>query len=65
MDKNIEAEYLARRFHEIYEALASDFNYTTRLESRCDWKDVPTKQKELMIAAAREILTTVFHIEKY
>ena len=56
----IEAEYLARRFHEIYEALADNFNYKTRLDSRCDWKDVPQKQRELMIATAREILTTVF-----
>lgn len=50
-------ERLARRFHEIYEALADNFGYKTRLESRCDWKDVPEKQKELMRATAKEIMT--------
>ena len=50
------AEELARLFHETYEELAPDFDYETRKASRKPWKDVPDRNKKLMIAVAEKIL---------
>jgi len=47
-------EYLARRFHEIYERLAPDFGYETRKETREFDKETPNGK--LMIAVCREII---------
>jgi hypothetical protein len=48
-------EYLARRFHEIYEELAPQYNYETRKESAVSWDNVPENNKNLMIAVCNEI----------
>jgi hypothetical protein len=52
----MEAEQLARLFHETYERLAPDFGYETRRESAVPWESVPANNKALMIAVAQEIL---------
>jgi hypothetical protein len=49
-------EALARRFHEEYERLAPSFGYQTREASAVPWADVPSANKSLMVAVAREIL---------
>lgn len=51
------AEVLAERFHETYEDLAPQFGYQTREASRVPWRDVPERNKQLMIAVADQILT--------
>lgn len=43
-------EFTARRFHEVYEALAPTFGYETRTESKVEWADLPTDNRQLMIA---------------
>ena len=58
------AEQLAQLFHETYEELAPDFGYKTREASRRPWKDVPEKNKKLMIAVAERILSYQCDIEK-
>jgi hypothetical protein len=50
------AEALAKRFHELYEALAPSFAYETRKESAVQWEDVPEKNRKLMIAVCGHIL---------
>jgi len=55
----IDAEALARMFHETYERLAPSFGYETRKDSAVPWEDVPEKNKKLMIAVAGEILKTL------
>ena len=52
----MEAEQLARLFHETYEELAPDFSYKTREASAKPWKDVPENNRKLMIAVAEKIL---------
>lgn len=44
-----EANWVAQRFHETYEALAPNHGYETRKESRRRWVDVPDKNKALMV----------------
>lgn len=51
-----EAEQLAQRFHETYESLAPKFGYETRKESAVEWKDVPDKNRCLMIATCASLL---------
>lgn len=51
-----EPEEVARFFHETYERLAPDFGYSTRKDSAVQWKDVPEKNKQLMIAVASEVI---------
>ena len=51
-----DAETLARWFHETYERLALIYHYGTRPESAVPWEDVPTLNKALMIATAKELL---------
>ena len=53
----MEAEQLARLFHETYEELAPNFNYETRKASAKPWEDVPENNKKLMIAVAEKILS--------
>ena len=50
------AEQLAQLFHETYEELAPSFGYQTRKASARPWKNVPKKNKQLMIAVAKQIL---------
>lgn len=52
------AELLAQRFHETYERLAPNYGYQTRRDSAVPWDDVPTHNKQLMIATARELIRT-------
>ena len=49
-------EQLAQKFHELYETLAPQFNYTTRKASAKPWTDVPENNRNLMIAVCGEIL---------
>ncbi len=51
-----EAEELARSFHTLYEHLASDYGYETRLETRVEWEQVPENNKGLMIEVCERIL---------
>jgi hypothetical protein len=51
-----DAEKIAQAFHESYERLAPIFGYKTREESNVPWKDVPAKNKFLMIAVVQDLL---------
>lgn len=53
-----EAEDWARTFHETYEFLAPSFGYETRKESAVEWKDVPEKNRKLMTAVCKLIIST-------
>ena len=46
----MDAESLARLFHETYERLAPEHGYETRKASAVPWEQVPQKNKALMIA---------------
>lgn len=52
----LNAEKLAKRFHEKYELLAPYYKYETRLGSRTFWENVPENNKKLMIAVCSELL---------
>ncbi len=54
--EGLEAEQLAKQFHETYERFAPQFGYETREESRKEWQNVPWRNRQLMIAVAKEIL---------
>lgn len=54
--EGLEAEQLAKLFHETYERLAPQFGYETRKDSARPWADVPEKNKRLMIAVCTELL---------
>ena len=49
-------ERIARRFHEVYEKLASQFNYRTRTDTNKPWEEVPANNKQLMIAVVHELI---------
>ena len=51
----VEAEAVARLFHETYERLAPSFGYETRKASAVPWEDVPENNRRLMIAVAGEV----------
>lgn len=51
------AEQLARLFHETYEELALNFNYETRKASAKPWIKVPENNRRLMIAVAERIIS--------
>lgn len=55
------AEQLAKCFHEAYERLAPSFEYETRKASAVPWADVPEKNKRLMIAVCGEIQKAQWH----
>ena len=55
----MDAEQLAKLFHEVYEELAPKFNYETRKASAKPWADVPENNKKLMIAVAERILMRI------
>lgn len=52
---SVDAEELAKGFHELYEALAPNFRYETREESAKPWEEVPEQNKKLMIEVCRKI----------
>jgi hypothetical protein len=52
----LDAEILARRFHETYERLAPSFGYTTRPETAVPWEQVPAPNRQLMVAVCEELL---------
>ncbi|WP_130291661.1 hypothetical protein [Pseudonocardia sediminis] len=49
-------DFLARRFHELYERLAPDHGYETRRDSAVPWSEVPAANKALMQDVARHLL---------
>jgi len=53
------AKKLAQLFHSTYEELAPYFHYETRLASRKTWEDVPTNNRDLMIATSERVLATL------
>jgi hypothetical protein len=52
----MEAEEIAREFHDAYERLAPDFNYETREESAKPWEEVPESNQGLMVAVVKELM---------
>lgn len=54
--KHAEAEAVARAFHETYERLAPRHGYETRRDSAVSWSRVPSANKRLMIAVAKDLL---------
>ena len=50
------AETVARLFHETYERLAPEFAYETRERSRVPWPDVPENNRALMVAVVEELI---------
>jgi len=52
---NEEADELARKFHETYEALAPSFGYNTRSDSAVPWAQVPEANRKLMVATVRVV----------
>ena len=52
-------EDAAKRFHEAYERLAPEHGYKTREESAVPWGEVPSRNKNLMIAVCAEILPSL------
>jgi hypothetical protein len=50
------AEVVARCLHEAYEELAPRFAYTTRTASAKPWREVPMRNKRLMVAVAQRLL---------
>jgi len=52
----ITPEALAQAFHETYERLAPFFEYSTRKASSVPWAKVPQKNRDLMVATARDVL---------
>jgi hypothetical protein len=55
----VDAETLARWFHEEYERLAPEFGYRTREESAVPWEEVPIKNRKLMEATAFGVIVRV------
>lgn len=53
----MDAEELAKKFHETYESLAPSFDYETRPDSSVPWEEVPLKNRNLMVAVCRVILS--------
>ena len=51
------AESLARLFHDTYERLAPDYAYQTRPDSAVPWEKVPDRNRNLMIAVMAEMMT--------
>lgn len=58
--QKLEAEELARFFHETYERLAPEFGYKTRKATSVPWADVPANNKRLMVAVCERILAKYF-----
>ncbi len=50
------AERLAQAFHDAYERLAPAHGYKTREASAVPWRQVPVRNRRLMIAVAQELI---------
>ena len=50
------AEQVARAFHEAYEQLAPAYGYRTREASAKPWRDVPVRNRRLMVATVEDLL---------
>lgn len=48
--------YVARRFHENYEALAPVYGYETRKESAVPWEEVPEVNRRLMVMTVNRLV---------
>lgn len=48
-------EFIAKRFHEVYERLAPDYGYETRKASAKPWDEVPQNNRRLMVATVAEL----------
>jgi hypothetical protein len=53
---------VARAFHEAYEILAPHFGYSTRLDTRVEWDELPESNRDLMIATIRNVLIERFRL---
>jgi hypothetical protein len=53
----LDAEMLARRFHETYERVAPAFGYSTRPETAVPWEQVPEQNRRLMIAVCQQLIS--------
>jgi len=51
--QDIPAEELARLFHHYQEALAHDFDCQSREKAASSWDRTPSKERNLMVTAAR------------
>lgn len=52
------AEKLAQVFHETYELIAPTFAYATREASAKPWRQVPVRNRRLMIATTQHLIGT-------
>jgi hypothetical protein len=52
----IQADEIARNFHEVYEQYAPNHGWETQQRSRVLWEDVPTENKNLMVAVVKKLL---------
>jgi hypothetical protein len=59
MNKTYSADAVAKMFHEAYERLAPEFGYETRVDTRKDWDEVPTANKELMRATCKTVVNSL------
>lgn len=55
----MDAEFMAKMFHENYEELAPSFGYKTREASAKPWFEVPEQNRKLMIAVAGRVLSVM------
>lgn len=51
-----EAEHVAAEFHRLYEQLAPEYGYRTRVESAVPWEQVPDANRKLMRAVVMQLL---------
>ena len=54
--KTCSAIELAKRFHELYEALAPSYDYKTRKASRVPWGKLPAANRRLMVAVCEQLI---------
>ncbi len=57
MNIQMDAEFMAKLFHDTYEKLAPDFGYKTREASAKPWFEIPENNRKLMIAVAEKVLS--------
>jgi hypothetical protein len=50
------AERVAQAFHDAYEQLAPAFGYRTREDSAKPWREVPVRNRRLMVATVQDLL---------
>lgn len=54
--RDLDAEAIAKAFHEGYERIAPELGYKTREASAVPWDQVPDQNKRLMVATTRWLL---------